>query len=45
MTRGMAEETEKPDRLEIWAKRTGRVLGWVALFLLAVYLILTYGPR
>lgn len=45
MTSGMAEETEKPDRLEIWAKRTGRALGWVALFLLAVYLILTYGPR
>jgi len=34
-----------PDRLEIWAKRTGRTLGFVALFLLALYLLFTYAPR
>jgi hypothetical protein len=34
-----------PDRLEIWAKWTGRSLGFVALFLLALYLLFTYAPR
>jgi hypothetical protein len=34
-----------PDRLEIWAKRTGRILGFAVLFALAVYLLLTYAPR
>jgi hypothetical protein len=36
---------EPPDRLELWAKRTGRVLGFVVLFGLALYLLLTYAPR
>ena len=34
----MAED-ETPDRLEIWAKRVGRGLGYVALVALALYLI------
>ena len=38
-------DVQPPDPLELWARRTGRVLGWVALFLAAVYLVLTYGPR
>lgn len=32
------------DKVEIWAKRTGRTLGYIALFLLALYLLHTYGP-
>ena len=36
---------QPPDRLEIWAKRTGRILGFVVLFVLALYLLLTYAPR
>lgn len=36
---------EPPDGLEIWAKRTGRILGFAALFVLAVYLLVTYAPR
>lgn len=36
---------EAPDRLEIWAKRTGRILGFAALFVLALYLLVTYAPR
>ncbi|MCB1499977.1 MAG: hypothetical protein KDK07_09345 [Bauldia sp.] len=34
-----------PDRLETWAKWTGRTLGFVALFLLALHLLNTYAPR
>ncbi len=34
-----------PDKLEIWAKRTGRFLGFAVLFLLALYLLFTYAPR
>jgi hypothetical protein len=34
-----------PDKLEIWAKRTGRSLGFAVLFLLALYLLFTYAPR
>ncbi len=34
-----------PDRLEIWAKRTGRFLGFAVLFALALYLLFTYAPR
>ena len=34
-----------PDRIEIWAKRTGRILGFAVLFVLAVYLLFTYAPR
>lgn len=34
-----------PDKVEIWARRTGRTLGFIALFLLALYLLFTYGPR
>lgn len=36
---------QPPDRLEIWAKRTGRILGFAVLFGLALYLIFTYAPR
>ena len=36
---------QPPDRLEIWAKRTGRIVGFVVLFGLALYLLLTYAPR
>ena len=36
---------EPPDKVEIWARRTGRILGFVVLFLLALYLLFTYGPR
>ena len=31
--------------LEIWARRTGRTLGFIVLFLLALYLLFTYAPR
>ena len=36
---------QPPDRLEIWAKRTGRILGFAVLFVLALYLLFTYAPR
>ncbi len=36
---------EPPDKLEIWARRTGRVLGYAALLILALYLLFAYGPR
>ncbi len=42
---GQGSKQQSPDRLEIWAKRTGRVLGFAALFVLAVYLLFTYAPR
>jgi len=35
----------KPDRVEVWAVRTGRALGFLALLALALYLVLTYAPR
>jgi hypothetical protein len=40
---GGARQT--PDRIEVWAKRTGRILGFAVLFALALYLLLTYAPR
>jgi hypothetical protein len=36
---------EKPDAVEIWARRTGRTLGYIALAAIAVYLVITYGPQ
>ena len=42
---GQQSERRAPDRLEIWAKRTGRALGFATLFVLAVYLLFTYAPR
>ena len=36
---------EPPDKLEIWARRTGRALGFLVLLLLILYLIFTYVPR
>ena len=36
---------EPSDKVEIWARRTGRVLGYAALLVLALYLLLAYGPR
>jgi hypothetical protein len=44
-TRREGGAPEPPDRIEIWAKRTGRILGFAVLFVLAVYLLLTYAPR
>ncbi|WP_421725983.1 hypothetical protein [Bauldia sp.] len=39
------EPPEPPDKVEIWAKRTGRWLGYAALLVLIFYLLFTYGPR
>lgn len=39
------DRPEPPDRVEVWAKRTGRILGYIALFGLALYLLFSYGPR
>jgi hypothetical protein len=36
---------EPPDKVEIWARRTGRALGYAALLLFALYLLFAYGPR
>lgn len=36
---------KEPDRIEVWAKRTGRILGFIVLFVLALYLLFTYAPR
>lgn len=38
------QPSEPPDQVEIWAKRTGRTLGFIALFVLALYLLVTYAP-
>jgi hypothetical protein len=35
-------ESEAPDRIEIWAKRVGRGLGFIALAVLALYLVAVY---
>ena len=35
----------KPDRIEIWARRTGRTLGYIFMLGLAAYLIATYWPK
>ncbi|MCB1486022.1 MAG: hypothetical protein KDJ88_01040 [Bauldia sp.] len=32
----------EPDRVEIWARRTGRTLGYVVLLVLILYLLFTY---
>lgn len=37
--------SQPPDKVEIWARRTGRLLGYVALLVLALYLLFAYGPR
>jgi hypothetical protein len=42
---GGEERAPPPDSLEMWARRTGRTLGFIVLFLLALYLIFTYAPR
>ncbi|HMN87141.1 MAG TPA: hypothetical protein PKA74_14265 [Bauldia sp.] len=42
---GRGEDEEKPDAIEVWGVRIGRFLGAVALLGLALYLVLTYGPR
>lgn len=39
------DDRDQPDKVEVWARRTGRTLGFVALFLVALYLLFTYGPR
>lgn len=36
---------EPPDKVEVWARRTGRILGFIVLLLLALYLLFTYAPR
>lgn len=36
---------DPPDRVEIWARRTGRVLGYLFVVSLGVYLVIIYGPR
>lgn len=45
MTDSDQRRPEPPDKVEIWAKRTGRLLGFAVLFLLALYLLFTYAPR
>jgi hypothetical protein len=42
---GRDRPAKPPDKVEIWARRTGRVLGYAALFVLALYLLVSYGPR
>lgn len=44
-TRQDGGDGQPRDRVEIWAKRTGRILGFAVLLVLAVYLLLTYAPR
>ena len=38
-------EEAAPDAIEIWARRVGRILGFVVLFGLALYLLFAYGPH
>ncbi len=39
------DRPEPPDKIEIWARRTGRAVGFLVLLLLILYLIFTYAPR
>lgn len=36
---------EAPDAIEVWAKRVGRALGFIAIAVLALYLIATYAQQ
>lgn len=36
-------EEDERDAVVLWARRIGRALGYVALFLMALYLLHTYG--
>ncbi len=42
---GGGDGREPPDKVELWARRTGRILGFIVLLLLALYLVFTYAPR
>ncbi len=41
---GMADDN-KPDAIEVWARRVGRTLGYIFMLSLAAYLVATLWPR
>ena len=41
----MTGKDGRPDRIEIWATRLGRGLGYVFVISLAAYLLATYWPK
>jgi hypothetical protein len=41
----MGEHDNRPDRIEVWARRVGRTLGYIFMLSLAAYLVATLWPR
>ncbi len=41
----MGEDENKPDAIEIWARRVGRTLGYIFMLSLAAYLVAMLWPK
>lgn len=41
----MRQNDNKPDAIEVWARRVGRTLGYLFMLSLAAYLVATLWPR
>ena len=41
----MSRDDNKPDAIEVWARRVGRTLGTIFMLSLAVYLVATLWPK
>jgi hypothetical protein len=41
----MSQDNNRPDAIEVWARRVGRTLGYIFMLSLAVYLVATLWPK
>jgi hypothetical protein len=41
----MDKDANRPDMIEVWARRAGRTLGYVFMLSLAAYLLATLWPK
>jgi hypothetical protein len=41
----MREHNNRPDAIEVWARRVGRTLGYIFMLSLAAYLVATLWPK
>ncbi len=41
----MGDRDDKPDAIEVWARRLGRTLGYIFMLSLALYLVSQLWPR
>jgi hypothetical protein len=41
----MSRNDNKPDAVEVWARRVGRTLGYIFMLSLAAYLVATLWPQ